>query len=360
MYKIRNMPPGIYLFVFLFIILEVYYFFYDYFVSGLYYHHGYTIGSLTHIPYLLITSFLEIVVIVALIAVLYGFVYKTYWARKFTMLFILWSAMFPLWGIIIGNNLLGHFILLLIYVFCVYYLMTERVLEYFKVIVVFKYGPYTLYKRQVTLESGKILTIFFFSSHTPKSGTPCPMPEGYEVGINSRSKMPYLQKIGKPKPFKYNDYTLYKKTVTLLSGKTLTIFFFSSGKPKSGEQCPKPDGYIVGINPRSKMPYLKKESNGKTIKTSTTKLISSEEKEQKTSTTSSRKPANVIYVVSKPQPGEVRGDWAVRSHGKIYSHHKTKETALRAARKIARKKDATVMVQNIDGTFSRGFKPRTA
>ncbi|UCB58241.1 MAG: DUF2188 domain-containing protein [Thermoplasmatales archaeon] len=71
-----------------------------------------------------------------------------------------------------------------------------------------------------------------------------------------------------------------------------------------------------------------------------------------------RKTSNVIYVVSKPQSGEVKGDWAVRSHGKIYSHHKTKKKAIEEARKIAVKKDATVMVQNTDGTFSNGFKPR--
>ena len=71
-----------------------------------------------------------------------------------------------------------------------------------------------------------------------------------------------------------------------------------------------------------------------------------------------RKPANVIYVVSKPQPGQVKGDWAVRSHGKIYSHHRQKENAIEAARKIAADKNATVLVQNTDGTFSEGFKPR--
>jgi len=72
----------------------------------------------------------------------------------------------------------------------------------------------------------------------------------------------------------------------------------------------------------------------------------------------SRKPSNVIYVVSKPQPGEVKGDWAVRSHGKIFSHHKTKEKAIEEARKIAVKREATVMIQNTDGTFSDGFKPK--
>ena len=72
-----------------------------------------------------------------------------------------------------------------------------------------------------------------------------------------------------------------------------------------------------------------------------------------------RKPSNVIYVVSKPQPGQVKGDWAVRSHGKIFSHHRTKQAAISKAREIARKKEATVMVQNTDGTFSNGFKPRS-
>jgi len=72
----------------------------------------------------------------------------------------------------------------------------------------------------------------------------------------------------------------------------------------------------------------------------------------------SRKPSNVIYVVSKPQPGQVRGDWAVRSHGKIYSYHRLKENAIKQARNIARERNATVLIQNTDGTFSEGFKPR--
>ena len=71
-----------------------------------------------------------------------------------------------------------------------------------------------------------------------------------------------------------------------------------------------------------------------------------------------RKPPNVIYVVSNPQPGEVCGDWGVRDHDNFFSHHKTKEKAIDEARKIAKERDATVMVQNTDGTFSDGFKPR--
>jgi hypothetical protein len=71
-----------------------------------------------------------------------------------------------------------------------------------------------------------------------------------------------------------------------------------------------------------------------------------------------KKPPNVIYVVSKPQPGQVKGDWAVRSHGKIFTHHRTKDAAVKKAREIARKRDATVLIQRMDGTFSEGFKPR--
>ncbi len=71
-----------------------------------------------------------------------------------------------------------------------------------------------------------------------------------------------------------------------------------------------------------------------------------------------RKQAKVLYVVSKPTPGQVHGDWAVRSHGKIYSHHRTKKNAVKKAREIALKRDATVIVQNMDGTFQKSYKPR--
>ena len=68
--------------------------------------------------------------------------------------------------------------------------------------------------------------------------------------------------------------------------------------------------------------------------------------------------SNIIYVVSSPQPGEVRGDWGVRDNDKFFSHHKTKEKAIEEARIIAKKKGATVKVQNTDGSFSDEFKPR--
>ncbi len=104
--------------------------------------------------------------------------------------------------------------------------------------------------------------------------------------------------------------------------------------------------------------HLKKATKPHTEVEKTVDMLIEKRKNSEKDTKKARKPSNVIYVVSNPQPGEVRGDWAVRGHGKIYSHHKTKENAINEARKVAKKKEATVMVQNTDGTFSEGFKPR--
>jgi len=350
MSKVRNMPFGISLFLVFLIFIEIYYFFYDFLTEGLFAHYGYVLADLSSIPYLLVLLFLYILVGFALFTITYGFILRRHWARKFAIIYVLWAALWPLWGLLVGNNVWLHFIFLIVYILTIYYLMTSYVIKYF--VDVFTYGEYTLYTREVELNSGRIVTIYFFSKHVPKSGTPSPMPEGYEVGINERSNLPYLQKIGKPKPYKYGDYTLYKRNVKLNGGKTITIYFFSRKKPKSGTPTPMPEGYKVGINKRSNMPYLKKETSKKTV-------VVEENKANKANEEAKRKSSNVIYVVSKPQPGQVRGDWAVRGHGKIYSHHRKKETAINQARKIARKRNATVMVQNIDGTFSEGFKPKT-
>ncbi|HEC95115.1 MAG TPA: DUF2188 domain-containing protein [Thermoplasmatales archaeon] len=358
MSEIRKNVIGAAAFLLTLIGVEIYYF-YSFLTHGLLIKYGYTPDSLlSFAPYLLVFLFLTVVVSLSLLAIVYGFVKRRLWTRRFALFFLVWAMLWPLWSIVVWNNVVEQFVLLIIYIMLILYLLSSYVKEYFKNI--FRYGKYTLYKREVVLKSGKKLTIYFFSEHEPKSGTPCAMPEGYTVVFNPRSNMPYLEKYY-PDAYKYGKYTLYKRTVTLKSGKTLTIYFFSEHKPKSGTPSPLPEGYVVGINPRSKMPYLKKKGtrrepekvrNEKTV--SSKKVRSGNSMEE----TSSRKPSNVIYVVNRPQPGHVRGDWAVRSHGKIYSHHRTKQTAIREARRIAREKEATVMVQNTDGTFSMGFKPR--
>ena len=275
MFKYKEMPPGISIFLLLFLIFEVYYFFVDCLFTGLYPFYGYVLDSLQNIPYLLITLFLYIIIVFALYKITQGFIFREEWARKFAILFSIWGSSWTVWAMLIGNRVFENLVFFAIYVAMIIYLMSSYVKEYFEKVEVFTYGPYTLYTRKVHLmHADRVIDIYFFSGHKPKSGKTCPMPEGYKVGINKRSNMPYLKKKGT------------------------------------------------------------KKAEAK------------------------RKPSNVIYVVSKPQPGEVRGDWAVRSHGKTFSHHKTKATAIKEARKIAKQKNATVMIQNTDGTFSEGFKPR--
>jgi hypothetical protein len=51
-----------------------------------------------------------------------------------------------------------------------------------------------LYKKDVKLKCNIMQTIYFFSKRTPKSGTPCDLPDGYEVVINERTGLPLLKK----------------------------------------------------------------------------------------------------------------------------------------------------------------------
>ena len=60
--------------------------------------------------------------------------------------------------------------------------------------MVFTYEGWTLYTREVELKGGRMQTIYFFSKRSPKSGTPCDKPAGYNVGVNKRTGLPYLKK----------------------------------------------------------------------------------------------------------------------------------------------------------------------
>jgi len=58
----------------------------------------------------------------------------------------------------------------------------------------YNYEGWTLYTRNVTLKGGRKQTIYYFSKRSPKSGTACDLPTGYTVGVNKRTKLPYLKK----------------------------------------------------------------------------------------------------------------------------------------------------------------------
>ena len=60
----------------------------------------------------------------------------------------------------------------------------------------YEHGNYELYTSKMHLKSGKDQIIYFFTKkgNTPKSGVKCDKPDGYNVGVNSRTGLPYLTK----------------------------------------------------------------------------------------------------------------------------------------------------------------------
>jgi len=59
-------------------------------------------------------------------------------------------------------------------------------------------------------------------------------------------------------PFKYGDYTLYTKEVTLRGGRKQRIYFFSKNGKDDAEPCAKPEGYEIKVNEKTGLPFLKK------------------------------------------------------------------------------------------------------
>ena len=57
----------------------------------------------------------------------------------------------------------------------------------------YKHGDWTLYQMDVDFNVIGRRKSYFFSKRTPKKGTPCDMPDGYEVGTNKRTELPFLR-----------------------------------------------------------------------------------------------------------------------------------------------------------------------
>ena len=59
-------------------------------------------------------------------------------------------------------------------------------------------------------------------------------------------------------PFRHGDYTLYERQTATKGGGQTTFYFFAKNTPKSGRPAAKPDGYVVEVNERTKLPYLRR------------------------------------------------------------------------------------------------------
>jgi hypothetical protein len=60
--------------------------------------------------------------------------------------------------------------------------------------VAYEKEGYTLYAREQPLRRGKAQTIYFFSKREPIVGTAINLPDGYLVAVNHRTGVPYLKK----------------------------------------------------------------------------------------------------------------------------------------------------------------------
>ncbi len=58
----------------------------------------------------------------------------------------------------------------------------------------FTHGDYTLYRREVEGAEGD-RPVYFFAKEAPAQGQPCPLPDGHEVRVNSRTQVPYLVRV---------------------------------------------------------------------------------------------------------------------------------------------------------------------
>lgn len=144
--------------------------------------------------------------ILSLIIIPYGFIKRKNWTRIYALIFLFWSAFDTIRYIVITGEKIIGFLLFIAYILFIMYLLMSPVKRYFNKSATtivpsgetkqYKYNDYTLYSKPVRLKNGKLQIIYFFSKRKPKSGTPIALPNGYQVGVNKRSGLPYLIKSG--------------------------------------------------------------------------------------------------------------------------------------------------------------------
>ena len=63
--------------------------------------------------------------------------------------------------------------------------------------------------------------------------------------------------------YELGAYKLYVKYIELKGNKEkkYPMYFFSKKIPKSGERCELPEGYIVKVNEKTGLPFLKREKS---------------------------------------------------------------------------------------------------
>ena len=61
--------------------------------------------------------------------------------------------------------------------------------------------------------------------------------------------------------YSFEKWNLYKSDIKLKDNKRRTLHFFSRWNPKKGVSCNLPKGFIVVVNKRTGLPYLKRRED---------------------------------------------------------------------------------------------------
>jgi len=58
----------------------------------------------------------------------------------------------------------------------------------------YSFEKWSLYKADIKLKDNERSTLHFFSRWTPKRGAPCDLPKSFIVVVNERTGLPYLKR----------------------------------------------------------------------------------------------------------------------------------------------------------------------
>ena len=187
---------GLWTYTFIAIIFALYYYYPVY--SGTYKYMD-SIFSFTLIGLLF---WIDILLIIFLIfSATYGFYYRKKWSRIFVIFFLLYNSFWAIMSIFVMRfQVFEHFIYFTMNIVFLVYFNLSFVFDYFNNTIKKKQKPffafkgYILHKKEIKTKFGKIRDFYFFSKTVRTTGVPCKKPEDFIVKINKRTGIPYLKK----------------------------------------------------------------------------------------------------------------------------------------------------------------------
>ncbi len=192
-----RMPAGLYAFIAAIILLNLYYFY------------RLSINPPTEqllkttLPSLIIWTDL-LLVILSFIIIPFGFIKQKKYAYNFAIIFLLWSLFWNILMLISREEIIMHYIMFVIMVILLMYLLMSSVKKYFTTSTAiieykkpnsfFEIGGYRLFKREVKKKDGGTRTFYYFSKTPSDKGIPSKKPDDYKVKVNPKTGVPYLKK----------------------------------------------------------------------------------------------------------------------------------------------------------------------